>query len=149
MFSEVVFADSHGKVTSFSLDKHTANGNFSGPTGSILSLDILKSYGKSGMLACVGLDRFLRLFDMSSRACLSKVFCKTKMTSVLILGGSFVAEEEPETSSKRKAGEENLSAKSGDHESDALWNQLPRADNPGDSAKRRRLRAPVSLSNED
>src|SRR5271154_6902664 len=85
---EVIFADSHGKVTSFSLEKSVSNGNYNGPTGSVLSLDVYKPVNVSGILACVGLDRFLRLFDISTRASVGKIYCKSKMTSVLILDGS-------------------------------------------------------------
>ena len=136
-----MFADSHGKVTSFSLDKYVPTGNFSGPTGSILSIDVLKSYGKNGMLACVGLDRFLRLYDLSSRACLGNVYCKTKMTSVLIIDGTFTTEAPEKVSSiKRKASVESFTVKSGDHEHDKLWSQIFKVENSGDSGgKRRRL----------
>jgi len=148
--SEVLVADSHGRVTSFSLDKRVANGNFVGPTGSILSMDIQKSYGKTGMLACVGLDRFLRLYDMSSRASLGKVYCKTKMTSVLIIDESGSVTAPGPESSKRKLGRETVANSTGDEDNNALWSQLPKADNPENaSIKRRRFCGQVARSKEE
>jgi hypothetical protein len=126
------------------------NGNFAGPTGSILSMDTQKSYGKTGMLACVGLDRFLRLYDMSSRASFGKVYCKTKMTSVLIIDESDSVTAPGPESSKRKVGQEDASNSTGEEEGNTLWSRLPKADNPGDaSVKRRRLWGQLARSKEE
>lgn len=139
--SEVIFADSHGKVTSFSLEKRAVNGNFVGPTGSVLSLDVSKSGGK-GYLACVGLDRFLRVFDISTRESIGKVYCKTKMTSVLVIEG---VQGVGELSGKRKI-EDTLINKAGTDASDSVWAKLPEVGSvSGAHIKRRRFRVSEAL----
>ena len=145
VYSEIIFADSHGKVTSFSLDKHTENGNFVGPSGSVLSLDVHKIAGKSGILACVGLDRFLWLFDMSTRKIVGKIYCKTKMTSVLIIEGTISAATS--SSSIKRRLEDASARKTEDEESESVWAKLPEvASVSGSSMKRRRLRVQEPLS---
>ena len=139
--SEVIFADSHGKVTSFSLEKRVPNGNFVGPTGSVLSLDVSKSGGK-GRLACVGLDRFLRVFDISTRESICKVYCKTKMTSVLVIEAS---QDVGGLSVKRKIDESVLSKTENDT-SDSIWAKLPEVSSmSGANMKRRRIRVTEAL----
>jgi len=148
--SELIFADSHGKVTSYSLDQGKPNGNFAGPSGSVLSLDVKKTSGEHAVLACVGLDRFLRVFDISSRENVMQIYCKTKMTSVLIIDGSIPASS---VSTKRRnisdaavaVGQEEESdavvAVAEEEESDAVWAMLPEvADTGGVNPKRRRIR---------
>ena len=140
-YSEVIFADSHGKVTSFSLEKRAVNGNFVGPTGSVLSLDVNKSNGK-GYLACVGLDRFLRVFDISTRESICKVYCQTKMTSVLVIEAS---QGVGSLSAKRKI-EETLLNKTENDAGDSIWAKLPEVGNvSGANMKRRRLRVSEPL----
>lgn len=134
----MIFADSHGKVTSFSLDKCLPNGNFAGPTGSVLSLDVHKPAGESGILACVGLDRFLRLFDMSTRASIGKIYCKTKMTSVLIVEGSLGSLGPGVAPPKRKKAKDASTCKADDDESDSVWSKLPEIASVGNSSVKRR-----------
>lgn len=138
--SEVIFADSHGKVTSFSLDKCIPNGNFAGPTGSVLSLDVHRPIGGNGILACVGLDRFLRLFDISTRASIGKIYCKTKMTSVLIIEGTLGTPGPSASPTKRKKVKEGSTRRADDDESDSVWAKLPEIANvESSSVKRRRV----------
>ena len=133
---EIIFADSHGKVTSYSPFKKVINGDFAGPTGSILSLDTFKQSPRKGILACVGLDRFLRLYDMSSRRTLRKVYCKTKMTSVLIMEAS-ETEAGSSPSAKRKHSQQQT--ESPDNDSDSVWAMLPGVEPHDTKSKRRRL----------
>jgi hypothetical protein len=137
----VIFADSHGKVTSFSLEKCTPNGNFVGSTGSVLSLDVSKSAGK-GYLACVGLDRFLRVFDIATRESVCKVYCKTKMTSVLVITAP---QGVASLSAKRKIDDTVLNKTENDA-SDSIWAKLPEVGSVGSAnMKRRRLRVSETL----
>jgi len=142
LFSELIFADSHGKVTSFSVEKGVANGNFAGPTGSVLALDVHKDPGERSVLACVGLDRFLRLYDLGTRAAIGQVYCKTKMTSVLVIEGSMAAPNPSSPSAKRKKLSEVYKHRAEDDESDSeVWAMLPEVSNVGSSGvKRRRVR---------
>jgi hypothetical protein len=105
----------------------------------VLSLDVMKPHGTTGIVACVGLDRFLRLYDMSTRASLGNMYCKTKMTSVLIVDGSSDAvSQEPCGPTKRKASQDSDSSDENE-ETDQIWSRLPKVDDVGDvSTKRRR-----------
>jgi len=139
--SELVFADSHGKVTSFSVEKGIPTGNFPGPTGSVLALDVHKDLGNRNVLACVGLDRFLRLYDLVTRAAIGKVYCKTKMTSVLVIEGSIPQPSSSPLSGKRRKPSEVFKNTPEDEESDSeVWAILPEISNATTSrAKRRRV----------
>lgn len=133
---EVILADSHGKVISFSLAKGVANGDFTGPTGSILSLDVHRPFGANGILACVGLDRILWILDLKTRSMLGKVDCKTKMTSVLIIDGSL----EPSNSgtvAKRKRQSTSVSPAASDDEDGRLWATIPEISDEGGGKRRR------------
>jgi hypothetical protein len=142
--SEVIFSDSHGKVTSFSLDKKIDNGKFAGPTGSVLALDVIRPTGNPGILACVGLDRYLRLFDISTRKSVGAIYCKSKMTSVLVIEGSLPAPGEG-SSMKRKLGESVEDEDEEDEdEGDSVWTKLPEVADVG-ALKRRRIRPQESL----
>jgi hypothetical protein len=148
--SEVVVADTHGNVTSFSLAKKCANGIFgdrsgkSRPTGSILALDVYNRTSAGGLLACVGLDRFLSLYDLSTRASIGRVYCETKMTSVIFIDGVLedASPERPPSMSKHKKGNENLLRRGETGGDDSLWPKLPDISSVERSdVKRRRLHA--------
>ena len=93
----------------------------------------------NGVLACVGLDRFLRLFDLRTRASIGNVYCKTKMTSVLIVEGSL--QSRLGSAKRRKSVDfEAQTAEDNEDESDSLWAMLPEISTNGNSnTKRRRL----------
>jgi hypothetical protein len=113
-----------------------------GPKGNVLSLDVNKSAGETGVLACVGLDRFLRLFDITTRRSVGTVNCKTKMTSVLIIEGSLNLPRANAQSAKRKKSKEASSLKGGDDESESVWGKLPEVGGVGNAiGKRRRVQA--------
>jgi hypothetical protein len=96
--------------------------------------------GGNGILACVGLDRFLRLFDISTRASIGTIYCKTKMTSVLIIEGSLDTPGPSASPPKRKKVKEGSARKADDDESDSVWAKLPEiASVESPSVKRRRV----------
>ena len=133
-------------MASFSLETGRQTGSFAGATGAVLSLDIHKVSGQWGILACVGLDRFLRIYDISTRASIARVYCKTKMTSVLIVDGSLGSPGRAPPTAKRKKLADSVTRD--DNENDPIWAKLPEAGNVGGSSiKRRRLRVPDSLPN--
>ena len=148
--SEVIVADSHGNVISFSLSKKCVNGNFgdrSGkarPTGGILALDVYNRTSPGGILACVGLDRFLSLYDLSTRSSIARVYCETKMTSVIFIDGTLDGTISGAThfASKRKKGSENMVRRVEKAGDDSLWPKLPEVSSVENSdVKRRRVHA--------
>jgi hypothetical protein len=143
--SELIFSDSHGKVTSYSLEKGSVNGNFVGPSGSVLSLDIQRTASGNGTLACVGLDRYLRLFDLRSRSNLGNIYCKTKMTAVLIVEGLLL--DRKISYKRRKFADKKLNASDDDgEESDSVWSALPKVSSGDPKRKRKRMGTPDGRS---
>jgi hypothetical protein len=150
--SEVIVADSQGNVTSFSVSKKSVNGNFgdrSGktrPTGSILALDVYNRTSPGGVLACVGLDRILSLYDLSTRASIGRVYCETKMTSVVFVNGT-LEDATPLvgthfTTKRKKGSESKLRTVEKGTDDDSLWPRLPDVSSVDISdVKRRRVHA--------
>jgi hypothetical protein len=137
-------------VTSFSLAKKCVSGIFgdrsgkSRPTGSILALDVYNRKSAGGLLACVGLDRFLSLYDLSTRANIGRVYCETKMTSVIFIDGVLedASSEPAHSTSKRKKGGDNLLRRGEKGGDDSLWPKLPDVNSVEHSdVKRRRVHA--------
>lgn len=96
--------------------------------------------GENGILACVGLDRFLRLFDISARTSIGKIYCKTKMTSVLIIEGSLGTPGPSTLTTKRKKVKAGSALRADDDESDSVWAKLPEIVSiESSSVKRRRV----------
>ena len=148
--SEVIVSDSHGNVLSFSLSKKCVNGNFgdrSGktrPTGGILALDVYDRTSPSGILACVGLDRFLSLYDISTRSSIARVYCETKMTSVIFIDGTLdgTISGPAHPPSKRQKGGENMVRRVEKAGDDSLWPKLPEVGSVENfDVKRRRVHA--------
>lgn len=84
-------------------------GKFSegGNTGAIHGVDVDK---KESLIACAGLDRYLRVFDIQTRKLLAKVYLGVQVSSVLILDPT----DESTQSGELEAPEE-----------DEFWNNLP------------------------
>ena len=137
--SEVIFADSHARVTSFSLCKQMTNGNFAGPTGSVLSLDAFRHSSGRGLLACVGLDSYLRLYDMKNRKSVGKIYCESKLGSVLIVEAPSLSKD---LSPKAKRKAIQTATQKDEDASDAVWARMPKVDSHGSRPKRRRLSIP-------
>ncbi|KYR02796.1 WD40 repeat-containing protein [Tieghemostelium lacteum] len=76
----IIGSDVVGNVSAH--DKRTGRqlGTYKGNTGSVRGLDI---HPTLPLLATVGFDRFLRIFDVGSRKCLHKIFLKQKLSNVL------------------------------------------------------------------
>ena len=124
------------------MDKGAPNGNFAGPTGSVLGLDVQRSSRGNGVLACVGLDRFLRLYDLVTRVAIGKVYCKTKMTSVLVIEGLLESSGPTSPPGKRKKLSEAHQHVADEDDSDSVWALLPELSNVNlPAVKRRRVRA--------
>lgn len=82
-------------------------GKLAGSTGAVQALNSFE-----GLMATGGLDRYLRVFDLATRAVEAKVYVGTHITAVLVLDGF----TEEENGAKRARDEEA--------EDDQLWDQL-------------------------
>ncbi|ODQ51480.1 hypothetical protein SAICODRAFT_20505 [Saitoella complicata NRRL Y-17804] len=77
---EVIFADNHSRITSFSLSTRLSTGSYLRPTGAPMGLEC-----KGRVVASVGLDRYLWVWDARTREVLGKVFLKVKPTAVWVV----------------------------------------------------------------
>lgn len=110
----VIFSDSHSTAEQFNLKKLLVSGKYSGPTGSLQAM-----HSAERVLAMGGLDRYLRVYNTSSREQVGKIYIGTQITDVHVL----------EDDSSEPAEIENK-------ESDEMWDELKQL---GDrSAKRRK-----------
>lgn len=82
-------------------------GKLAGSTGAVQALNAFE-----GLMATGGLDRYVRVFDLATRAVEAKVYVGTQITAVLVLDGF----TEEENGAKRGRDEEA--------EDDQLWEQL-------------------------
>ncbi|KAK9464362.1 hypothetical protein V1512DRAFT_268460 [Lipomyces arxii] len=88
---EIVYCDTHSTTARFDLITGKQTGHYSGSAGAILCLDSFTGIDRSGQpisyLATGGLDRFLRVYDLQTRALVSKVFVGAKLNQVRIVSG--------------------------------------------------------------
>ena len=110
--NQVIVSDSHSNITTVDIDTKTVCGKYKGATGAVVSLAVIESsYDEKSntqtppVLACVGLDRFLRLFNINTRIEIARVFCKTKMTQVVVL--DVPKSEQKQLVRKRDANSDN------------------------------------------
>lgn len=97
-------ADKLGGVFKIDLRMCTIAGRYKGAAGAIRDL----CFDESGtVVACCGLDRFLRLYNFDTRKQLLKVYMKQRLNRVLI-SNEAVPVEQPEKS-----------------EDDELWDSIP------------------------
>ncbi|BFZ62864.1 Ribosome bioproteinsis protein nsa1 (NOP7-associated protein 1) [Saitoella coloradoensis] len=76
----VVFADTHSRVTQFSLSTRLETGSYLRPTGAPTSVAC-----SGRIVAAVCLDRYLWVWDAATRELLAKVFLKVKPTAVVVV----------------------------------------------------------------
>ncbi|EFA83480.1 WD40 repeat-containing protein [Heterostelium album PN500] len=126
----IIIADSVGNVNSYDIRNGKSIGSYKGNTGSVRCIDV---HPTLPLLATVGLDRHLRVFDIDSRKCVQTVYLKQKMSSVL-----FSAEEPPEPEEEEETTngyaqqfddeeeEEEYNDDGGidDEENEQIWNQI-------------------------
>lgn len=143
---EIIISDTHTFVARFSLTKIDAKAQriVSASAGTFFkpSLKLLGKYSEggntgavhgvsvdfdAGVVALGGLDRYLRVFDIQSRALVAKVYLGTQINSVTILEAGKAEAENPEQ--KREVEED-----------DEFWNELTTKDAaPKIQKKKRRI----------
>lgn len=123
--SAVVVADTVGTVTQFDLRMNLPNGTFRGFAGSVRCV---QHHPTQPYVAAVGLDRFLRVYELGTRRVKAKVYLKQSLTSL-----AFSSEDELRQSGEsgeiEGSGEEQDGGKEGKgggevQESDELWDSL-------------------------
>lgn len=124
---ELILSDSHSGVCAFSISQKRVTHLFKGAAGSAISLAIGASE-HGPVLAAVGLDRYLRVYDVQTRRQIGKVFLKTKMTGVVCIDGN--DKIEPEDGQWQDPDEEQ-----------GIWSELEETEPESEKtpAKRRRV----------
>lgn len=160
---EIIISDTHDLVAKYSLKQidskafktHSASageitkpvskllGKFSagGNTGAIVGASIFDDE----IISTGGLDRYLRVYDVSSRDIFAKVYLGVQITDVLMLDNEDEEEEdtESEVGEKRKKNIEKRRRKALEEENESdeeeLWNQLEENNKSKIEKKKRRI----------
>jgi ribosome biogenesis protein NSA1 len=85
---------------------------FPGSLGAVLHLVTTDN----GLLATVGLDRYLRIFDLETTECTAKMFVGTQVSSLLFVD------------TERKTAQEKHVEETAEKEDDELWNDLDKVE---------------------
>ena len=120
---DVIVGNTIGNMASIDLRKKQKSGNFKGIKGSISSI---KCHHSQEFVVCVGLDRWLRIYDIKTRSLLQNLYLKSRLGCVLlsenpygneIFGRDFSCESSAIKSSKPvQAGS--------DEADDSIWNEM-------------------------
>ena len=119
--NDIIVGNTFGSMASMDIRNNRINGTYKGAAGSISSIDC---HIQQDLVASVGLDRFLRIYNIKTRSLLQKHYLKSQLSSVLLsmknyTGGLFASDMKEE--------KQKIQAK--DHvdigeQNDMLWNQM-------------------------
>lgn len=109
---EIIYSDTHMTTALFNLDEKLSLGKFAGATGAVQDIHVCGT-----LLATGGLDRYLRVFDISTREIAGKIFIGTQVSRVWILEGE-----------------------DGKEDRDELWDNLDQTDDSDRKVKRQRMK---------
>ena len=114
--NSLIAGDTIGRVIRIDLRTMRLNGVFKGNTGSVREIAL---HPTMEVMATVGLDRVMRVFDMKTRQQLHRVYLRQKLNCVLVSSEgevtSFAKEEEqPESDSSLLQDDEELVEVSGE-----------------------------------
>lgn len=87
---QIVAGDTAGYIHTLDLrslqNSKTPVGRFVGPAGSVRQIELCPS--NKNVIACAGLDRMLRTWDVKSRKCLDKIYLKQRLNCMLFCADS-------------------------------------------------------------
>ncbi|KAJ5074777.1 wd repeat-containing protein [Anaeramoeba ignava] len=126
----VYAGDTTGDIFRFDLRRGKNLGSFKGASGSIRAIE---EHPVLDFVACVGLDRFVRIYDTVSRLPHSKLYLKQQLNSLLFTSqGKLILEEnqKEKISSKSfsKNSHNNKTVDNLDKDLEDAWDNLPIAD---------------------
>eukprot|EP00112_Aurelia_sp_Birch-Aquarium-sp1_P024875 Seg803.11 transcript_id=Seg803.11/GoldUCD/mRNA.D3Y31 product="WD repeat-containing protein 74" protein_id=Seg803.11/GoldUCD/D3Y31 len=121
----IIVGNTVGSMASIDLRTNQKIGGFKGIAGSIRSI---QCHQTQDIVAAVGLDRFLRIFDVNTRALKSKIYLKSRLNCVLLsdknyTGGIFGDTEEEFLAKKAKVTKSDTAADD-ENDSDLIWGQM-------------------------
>ena len=115
----LIAGDTVGRVSRVDLRTLRLNGVYKGNTGSIRDIAIHPSMN---MVATVGLDRIMRVFDIETRQQLHRVYLRQRLNCVLFsseeLVQCFAKEEESEKEEEEKESSDDLEVEEDEKEDD-------------------------------
>ena len=115
----MIAGDTVGRVSRVDLRTLRLNGVYKGNTGSIRDIAIHPSMN---MVATVGLDRIMRVFDIETRQQLHRVYLRQRLNCVLFsseeLVQCFAKEEESEKEEEEKESSDDLEIEEEEKEDD-------------------------------
>ena len=115
----MIAGDTVGRVSRVDLRTLRLNGVYKGNTGSIRDIAIHPSMN---MVATVGLDRIMRVFDIETRQQLHRVYLRQRLNCVLFsseeLVQCFAKEEESEKEEEEKESSDDLEVEEEEEEKD-------------------------------
>ena len=115
----LIAGDTVGRVSRVDLRTLRLNGVYKGNTGSIRDIAIHPSMN---VVATVGLDRIMRVFDIETRQQLHRVYLRQRLNCVLFsseeLVQCFAKEEESEKEEEEKESSDDLEVEEDDEEKD-------------------------------
>lgn len=125
----VIAGNTAGYMGSIDLRTRQQVGSFKGIAGSIRSLQCHKS---QSFVACCGLDRFLRIYDIETKESIKKVYLKTRLTCHLMSNQLYKEEavvnslrlSESKVDNKLGNGEKEIEAEEEKEETELLWSQM-------------------------
>ena len=120
----LIVGNTVGSMASIDFRTNQKIGGFKGIAGSIRSI---QCHQTQDFVAAVGLDRFLRIFDVNTRELRSKLYLKSRLNCVLLSdknyrGGVFGDTEEEIMVKRSKAMKEGDVAD--EDENDLIWDQM-------------------------
>ena len=121
--NDLIVGNTIGSMASIDIRKKQKNGSFKGIKGSISSI---KCHQTQGFVACAGLDRFLRIYDIGTRSLLQDFYLKSRLSCVLLSDNSYedgiFGNNMSYTSSSIKRSEFKKTAS--DEVDDSIWNEM-------------------------
>lgn len=109
-----IHTDMNGHFGLYSTSTRRSLGVYKGSTGAVLSVaSIISKEGGEPLIAGVGFDRYLWVYEGEEREVVSKVYAKTKGTAVVVLDTE--DEKLPEKKNKKQDGEV---------EEDGVWDEM-------------------------
>jgi hypothetical protein len=135
--SWVVVSDAKGKVARVDIRAGGVLGTLKGAVGSVRAVSL---HPTLDLLATVGLDRFLRVYDLKKRVLSHKLFLKQRLTACLFTADPVVI---PEVSAEDSTGNVQTAAGAGASgggagDDDGMWTKLAET---GEAEAMRRIQA--------
>eukprot|EP00794_Sanderia_malayensis_P006108 gene6108-6812_t len=120
----IVVGNTAGYMASFDLRTLSQIGSFKGIAGSIRSIEC---HTKQDFVACCGLDRFLRLYNVSTRELIRKVYLKSQLNCILL--SKFCYEEKPSPDLNSEKADNSESVKKMDDlledvDEESIWEKM-------------------------